>query len=333
MVSIIIPVYNVEKYLRECIDCVINQTYRDLEIILVDDGSPDNCGAICDEYAEKDSRITVIHKKNGGLSDARNAGSDIAAGDYIYFLDSDDYIRPDAIETLVNTAEEYQSDIVCFTFRPVFDNEELASNSDIKPLIYNHLMTASVFSGEIALRKMTKELPFYPGVPFNFFRAAFYKENNFRFRTGLLYEDLLFTPLALLKAKTVKLINDSIYYYRVRDSSIMTKNPKLKNFYSYRYSLLCFNLEKKKYAPGSNAVKALDNLIKYTAIMCHNIFFRLSRRDQAKAIKKMSEIAAALYNVRTVDCKKLCLEYSFPRLHYIYRKTLWRLKPHNDRVH
>lgn len=102
LVSVIIPIYDVENYLRQCVDSVIKQTYSNLEIILVDDGSPDRCPVICDKYAESDSRIKVIHKKNGGLSDARNAGLSIAQGEYVYFLDSDDYIELEAIETLVN---------------------------------------------------------------------------------------------------------------------------------------------------------------------------------------------------------------------------------------
>ena len=90
-ISIIVPIYNVEKYIRKCIESIINQTYRNIEIILVDDGSPDNCGKICDEYAKKDSRVKVIHKKNGGLSDARNKGTEVATGEYIMYVDSDDY--------------------------------------------------------------------------------------------------------------------------------------------------------------------------------------------------------------------------------------------------
>ena len=101
LVSVIVPIYNMEKYLRKCVDSIINQTYHNLEIILVDDGSPDQCPQICDEYAEKDSRIVVIHKKNGGLSSARNAALDVCQGDYIGFIDSDDYIEPNMYENLL----------------------------------------------------------------------------------------------------------------------------------------------------------------------------------------------------------------------------------------
>ena len=97
LISVIVPIFKVEDYLRKCVDSVINQTYKNLEIILVDDGSPDNCPKICDEYANQDSRIKVIHKENGGLSDARNAGMKIAKGEYVSFIDSDDYISCDCI--------------------------------------------------------------------------------------------------------------------------------------------------------------------------------------------------------------------------------------------
>ena len=101
MISVIVPVYNVEAYLKRCVDSVLGQTYTDFELILVDDGSPDNCPAICDEYAQKDSRIKVIHQQNGGLSAARNAGLDIATGDYVCFLDGDDHVKENLLETVI----------------------------------------------------------------------------------------------------------------------------------------------------------------------------------------------------------------------------------------
>ena len=111
LISVIVPVYKVEPYLRRCIDSIISQTYHNLEIILVDDGSPDNCGAICDEYAEKDTRVRVIHKPNGGLSDARNAGLDIMTGDYVAFVDSDDWIEADMYRTLLTQMKHFDADM------------------------------------------------------------------------------------------------------------------------------------------------------------------------------------------------------------------------------
>lgn len=111
-VSIIVPVYNVEQWLDECIESIINQTYKNLEIILVDDGSKDNSGVICDKWKLKDDRIIVIHKKNGGLSSSRNAGLDIFTGEYVTFCDSDDYIEKETIESMLNTLKEKKVDIV-----------------------------------------------------------------------------------------------------------------------------------------------------------------------------------------------------------------------------
>ena len=111
LISVIVPIYNVEKYLARCVDSIVNQTYKNLEIILVDDGSPDRCPQMCDDYAEKDSRIKVVHKKNGGLSDARNAGMAVATGEYISFIDSDDWIETSMFELLLNNIFQYDCEI------------------------------------------------------------------------------------------------------------------------------------------------------------------------------------------------------------------------------
>ena len=112
-ISVIVPVYKVERYLRRCVQSILNQTHSNLEVILVDDGSPDGSGALCDEFAKQDSRVQVIHKDNGGLSDARNAGLSIARGDYVTFVDSDDWIEPDAYEAMLALAEESGAQLVC----------------------------------------------------------------------------------------------------------------------------------------------------------------------------------------------------------------------------
>ena len=130
MISVIVPVYKVEQYLHRCIDSILAQTYRDLEIILVDDGSPDNCGLICDEYASKDSRIKVIHKTNGGVSSARNAGLDVASGDYIAFVDSDDYVLPQYLEYLLEAILINESDISYCSYEKVDDSNEFTPHID-----------------------------------------------------------------------------------------------------------------------------------------------------------------------------------------------------------
>ena len=123
LISIIVPVYKVEPFLRRCIDSILAQTYTNLEIILVDDGSPDNCGLICDEYAAKDSRIKVIHKENGGVSIARNCGLDSSNGDYIVFIDSDDFVAKKHIENLFYCANIFSADIGITTYKLIFEDE------------------------------------------------------------------------------------------------------------------------------------------------------------------------------------------------------------------
>ena len=128
-VSIVVPIYNVEQYLAECVDSLIIQTYGKIEIILVDDGSTDNSGKIADEYGMKDLRIKVIHKKNGGLSDARNAGIVVARGEYIMFVDSDDYVDSRFVETALSAAQDHSADIVSFKFTAVYEDGSAKESS------------------------------------------------------------------------------------------------------------------------------------------------------------------------------------------------------------
>ena len=145
LISVVVPVYNVEKYLDRCVESIVNQTYKNLEIILVDDGSPDNCPAMCDVWAEKDSRIKVIHKENGGLADARNAGLDVFLGDFVTFIDSDDWVDVDIIEKLKEIVDNSSCDIACVGFSYEYLNGTPTCNIGSKfiyeseDIVYNYL--------------------------------------------------------------------------------------------------------------------------------------------------------------------------------------------------
>lgn len=137
LISVIVPIYKVEQYLERCINSLVHQSYINMEIVLVDDGSPDRCGEICDSWAAKDSRIKVVHKKNGGLSDARNAGVEVAAGEYIAFVDSDDWLHLDYLQKLYQTMQETRSDIVECEIIHTTGEEEVPEFDKIKPEIYS----------------------------------------------------------------------------------------------------------------------------------------------------------------------------------------------------
>ena len=215
LISVIVPIYQVEAYLEECLDSILNQTYRQLEIILIDDGSPDRCGDICDRYASQDSRIQVIHQTNQGLSAARNAGMDIATGEYISFIDSDDYIAPHFYEKLLEGFKEHPEAKV--TACQVFKNED----GKITPLICNRrhqfpTIHTSLWCQDAILGKT------YVNVWNKLYQAELLKE--IRFRKGRIVEDVLFMydflPICISQQALLLLLPDYLYYYRIRQGSI-----------------------------------------------------------------------------------------------------------------
>ncbi len=211
LISIIVPIYNVEKYLCKCVDSLINQTYKNLEIILVDDGSKDKCPEICDEYAKRDYRVKVVHKKNGGLSDARNAGMKIATGKYISFIDSDDYVSLDFIETLYNTMIKENSDIVeCSVVKFYEDNHFDDYYDDFN--VVN-------FSTVDGLSALISENPFHQHVWNKLYKSDIVLD--IQFAVGKLNEDEFWTYQIFGKAKKVSKINKTMYYYLQRKNSIM----------------------------------------------------------------------------------------------------------------
>ena len=213
MVSIIIPVYNVQDYLARCVDSVLTQTYTDLEIILVDDGSIDISGDICDEYALHDARVRVIHKENGGLSDARNAGLDVARGNYVAFIDADDYVHPSFVELLLKTINETGAQIAVSTWQELKDGDKPRKVKTKRP-------RCTILTQEEAISSVFYQKKLNHSACSRIFETQLF--NNLRFPEGMLYEDLAIIYPLLCKVEKVALINTPMYYYMHRQGSIIT---------------------------------------------------------------------------------------------------------------
>ena len=212
MISVIVPVYNVERYIRQCVESILEQTYADLEIILVDDGSTDGSGSICDEYKLKDNRVVVIHKCNGGLSEARNAGLDIARGEYIGFVDSDDYIEPDMYEVLYKNCERYAADLAAARFVKFNTQGEVRKN---------FTENIEVFSREEMLRLFIVGDRRYE-ITMSVWDRLYKREliSDLRFPVGKCYEDIVFSTKVIEKSKINVYIDRALYHYRLREDSI-----------------------------------------------------------------------------------------------------------------
>ena len=209
LVSIIVPVYGVEQYLKECTDSILAQTYQDLEIILIDDASPDNCGAICDEYAARDNRVKVIHKKNGGAASARNAGLEIARGDYICFVDGDDTISPDYIEILLQKITGDSADIAVCGFTQFSKAGKTICKQREPSGGYDQLSYLRLF-----LHNWTCAL---------LWNKIFRKEviGSIRMEEGHRIDDEFFTYQVVMNAKKIVVFDTPLYNYRLRASSVM----------------------------------------------------------------------------------------------------------------
>lgn len=232
MISVIVPIYKVEKELGRCIKSLVTQTYNDLEIILVDDGSPDNCPKICDQWAKKDSRIKVIHKKNGGLSDARNAGLRVAKGKYIGFVDSDDFIRPDMYEILLRELERKNVDFIKSDFRTFSDGDEIVSEiTDYSVNVYLPLdAIKDFFCTEYSNRKPMKSTVWDA----LYKRELFFDNDKLTvcFPKGKINEDTYIFPELVFRANKIAHINVPFYFYRIREDSIIHSSINLSEINS-----------------------------------------------------------------------------------------------------
>ena len=217
LISVILPIYNVETFLPRCVESVMRQTYKNLEIILVDDGSPDGCPQLCDAYAKQDERIRVLHKANGGLSDARNQGALIATGKYITFVDSDDYVKDTYVEYLYRLIEKYQTRMSLCTHTVVFENgktirygeggdEVLSTETCLERMLYDDVINTSAWA-KLYETEMVRQFP-YP--------------------VGKLFEDIATTYKFFMACGSIACGYESQYFYMLRSSSIVYQqfNPK-----------------------------------------------------------------------------------------------------------
>ena len=246
-ISVIIPIYKVHAYLSKCVESITAQTYGKLEIILVDDGSPDECPALCDAWALKDKRIKVIHKENGGLSDARNAGIEIASGDYILFVDGDDYIAPDMCEKLLTAIEDSDADMaVCSFYWEYPDRQEIQPMSVLNGTVVSQseiLETWARFGGVefvVAWNKLYR-------------RELFFTPEHIRYPVGRLHEDEFTSYRLLYAAKRVVFVDKPLYHYVQRGNSIMA-NLGERNIRDFADAIQEYIPWAERHAPGKRKV-------------------------------------------------------------------------------
>ena len=253
LVSVIVPIYKVEAYLHECVNSIIGQTYKNLEIILVDDGSPDNCGMICEEYAKADSRITVYHKENGGLSDARNYGIDRCHGEYITFVDSDDVIKSNYVERLLNLIIENDADAAVPALQKFSD--AAIEGRDIDSIFPSGEINVRIFSGNDMMEAILYQRMFLGGACV-LYKRKIYKD--VRFPKGLYSEDVAVSYRVGILCNRVAVTNEYLYGYRYNTTSISHSgySPKILTYLPASrqlYSDVCSGTPELKAAAASRA--------------------------------------------------------------------------------
>ena len=287
-ISVIVPVYKVEPYLRKCLDSIANQTYKNLEIILVDDGSPDNCGAICDEYAAKDERITVIHQKNGGLSAARNAGLDIATGELIGFIDSDDWMELDTYEYLLTNMLKENADIACCG--RIIENPN-RSVGDGWP-------TYEVLDIEAALKSVLEDRYLHNYVTDKLYKRELFKA--IRFPVEKTFEDVATSYKVFANANKVLCLPGNKYHYLLRKGSIIA-DTKLSN----RVNM--FFVSKQRYEDMAPTWPQLAGLLETrciaSAVHLWSVYVFNPKEEQIKYIPLLKTIAS-----NAKPCLKITLE-------------------------
>lgn len=299
--SIIIPIYKVEKYLRTCVDSVLSQTFRDIEVVLVDDGSPDGCPAICDEYAAADSRVTVIHKENGGLSDARNVGLLAATGEYVIFLDSDDYyLSADFLKAISERVTKTGCDAVFFKRRKYFDETDT-----LMPPPEPFPQTVGMTCAEV-LANLSEQDMLDASACMKAIRRAFLLNNQLFFKKGMVCEDIecFFRFASLLES--VALLDFPAYCYRIREGSISHSLTE-KNIRD-----MCFPITAYADAIRDGCTRNKAALLNYMAYqyycilgLTHSVLRGNVRRDFFKTLRKYRWLTEYSISKKTKKCALL----------------------------
>ena len=314
LISIIIPVYNVETFLQDCIDSCIQQTYKNIEIILVDDGSPDQCPDICDEYAKKDFRIRVIHKKNGGVSDARNEGIKIAKGEWWTFVDSDDVIHPKMIEKLYEGILLFPDLLISGCAYKRIEEEFISYDTIETNYCDNEKL---LFSNYIKKNLTTWVAPWNKLFHYSLF-------TNIEFPVGRLYEDMFITYKVLYKAKTLVYTKSKLYFYRKRKTSI-TGNQTYKNITDKTDALM----EELEFFKETNDKDLIRTGIFQILIYYINLFSKAYKHLKIHQYRKklISIIKAQDLSVLTKSERiKLNIKLYFPRLYRLFRDCKKKIK-------
>ncbi len=329
-VSVIVPVYKVEKYLKQCLDSIINQTLKEIEIILIDDNSPDNCGEICDEYSKKDSRVKVIHKQNEGLGLTRNLGMEISKGKYIGFVDSDDYIKKDMYEKLYNIAEKYNAEVV-------YSSDFFRVNNAGKEI---KIQKKNVVEREYCDEEVVNELlPNIISAPPNYkqdevigvsvwkalYKNGVLKEHNIRFHSERVYisEDAIFQIELLVHIKKAVVIPYMGYYYRKNQQSL-----------SMKYQSNRFEMVKILYKKQLELVNDMPN----KAVLIERIqriFIANMRLCAIQEVLSKQKIKTILRNIKIINndeiSKKVLSEYSINKLP-IKKRIIAMLQKYNINI-
>lgn len=304
LISVIVPIYNVEKYLRACIESILNQTYKSIEIILVDDGSTDFCPEICDEFQKKDNRIKVIHKKNGGLSDARNIGIENSSGLYICFVDSDDFIKTNYVELLYKSIKKNNTKISqCgYTYYDGTAKENINYNNDIvlkkREYFYDNF-TSHIIDNTVVWNKMYSKDIF----------------KDLKFNKGKIHEDEYFTYKAVDKAGKISIIKECLYLYRINETSIMRRKynyKRLDALEAFREKNIYFKEKYDSDLYNCFATYYLDLLLyhyKQVTIYLKDKKIKNCIKNDVRKIYKTFEILNPKLKIKTILFTKLPILY------------------------